>query len=70
MSSFQVRTSYDVLYDATRATAWNWSVVFLMINLDLMMTKGSQDEAKWGVIDALTDLLGRIEPPAWRQEMR
>ncbi len=64
MASFQIRTSYDVLYDATRAAGWSLSVISLAVNLDLMLAKGSQDEARWGVIDALTDLLGRIEPCA------
>jgi hypothetical protein len=42
----------------------------LTIALDLMLSLWPSDEARWGSIDAITDLLGQIKPPMWRQEMR
>ena len=70
MSSYQGRTSYDRLYEATQVEARYWSPICLTIALTLMLAKQPQDEARWGAVDAVTDLLGRIKPPVWRDEMR
>ena len=69
MHSYHVRTDYDVLYDATRAEAEKWSPARLTITLSLMLSKKPVDEARWGAVDAISDLLGRITPPVWRQGM-
>jgi hypothetical protein len=69
MSSFQVRTRYDRLYETTRKSGLKWPTVRLAISLELLMHRGSQSEDWWGAIDAITDLLGKIAPPAWRQEL-
>jgi hypothetical protein len=69
MTSFQVRTRYDRLYETTRRAAVGWSTIRLSVSLHLVMHRGTEGEEWWGAIDALTDLLGKIASPHWRDEL-
>jgi hypothetical protein len=69
MPGYQVRTSYDVMYDATRAEAQSWAPMQLTLALRLILMSEPKDEVRWGAVDAISDLLGQIVPPGWRQEM-
>jgi hypothetical protein len=51
-------------YRAIRAQAQNWPAHQLALRLKLMLDQESITEANWGCIDAVTDLLGGIEPPS------
>jgi hypothetical protein len=69
MTSFQVRTRYDRLYEATRKAGLTLPTTRLALTLEFLMQRSAQGEGWWGAIDAITDLLGRIAPPSWRQEL-
>jgi hypothetical protein len=69
MTSFQVRTKYDLLYETTRGVGLKLPATRLALSLEFLMRWSAQGEEWWGAIDAITDLLGRIAPPSWRQEL-
>ena len=49
-----------MLYATTRRYALGWAPDRLAVALGLMLRQSVQDEGSWGVIDALTDLVGGI----------
>lgn len=58
---------YISMYHAIRIEAVLWPRAQIMESLKRLLCGRYQSEARWGAIDALTDILGKIEPPEPRE---
>lgn len=55
---------YISVYHAIRIEAGLWPHDEILDHLTRLLAGRHQSESRWGAIDALTDILGNIEPPA------
>ena len=67
MPNGQSRTTYDKQYENVTRDAFFWPPARLIVCLKLAFSKKPQNEADWGVVDALADLLAKTKPGEWHQ---
>lgn len=56
-------TNYDRLYDTVLGKMSSWTTPMLLNMIASLLTSAESDEANWGAIDALTDIVRTRSPP-------
>jgi hypothetical protein len=56
---------YERHYRAVRVLAYRWSPEILTKMVRYKLSQPTITDAEWGSIDAMTDLLGGIDPPGY-----